>query len=354
MSSPRRPLTEDETRRIDAMIASRTKGTLYDLLGVTASASPAEVEAAYHDLARQWHPDRFYSRDTGDRGRDIEENFVAATRAFRTLQDPLKRQGYNRDAGVVVTTTTVTPGVPRPPATPPPPPQTPLTPLGRSGVQAGETSPGGTRVYEARVPVAPPPEPPRVVPPPPPKVPTAVDKIRDQIGEQLGRARAYYDAGKVDFDAGRYTKAESALYLAAKFDPKNTLYTELYEKAVARSREGRAKAFIAQAETEESYQRIKEAIGFYLKAVECDPPEGTAYYRLALLLRNHEHDSRGAVTQLRKAITKEPRNIPYRLALCDLYESLNLHVNALREAQAALAASPKNEAAKAMVKRLKR
>lgn len=347
VASPRRPLTEDEAKRIDAMASARAAGTLYDVLGLTPAATAGEVEDAYHDLARQWHPDRFYSRDTGERGQVIEENFVAATRAYRLLRDPVKRQGYHREAGIEVKPAPV--AVPEAP--PPPAPRvTTLAPLGSGGVSAGETSPGGTRVYETGIGRAPP----VVAPPPKPKTPTAVDKIRQHIGEQQLRARSYYDAGKADFDAGRFAKAESAFYLAMKFDPQNPAYAPLYEQAAARAREGRSKGFIAQAEQEESYGRTKEAIGWYQKAVECDPPEGMAYYRLAHMLRTQEHDSRGAVANLRKAVAKEPRNVTYRLALGELYESLKMSANAIREAQAALEADPKSDAAKAMVKRLRR
>ncbi|MES2643027.1 MAG: DnaJ domain-containing protein [Myxococcota bacterium] len=343
----RRPLTEEETGRIDAMASAR-EGTLYDTLGLQPAATAIEIEDAYHDLARQWHPDRFYSRDSGDRGPVIEENFVAATRAYRILRDPIKRQGYHREAGIDPKAAPVAPPREAPP--PPPPRRTQLAPLGSGGVSAGDTSPGGTRVYETgigRAPLVPP-------PPPKPKPPTAVDKIRQHIGEQQVRARSYYDAGKADFDAGRFAKAESAFYLAMKFDPQNPTYAPLYEQAAGRAREGRAKGFIAQAEQEESYGRTKEAIGWYQKAVECDPPEGLAYFRLAHMLRTQEQDSRGAVANLRKAVAKEPRNIPYRLALADLYESLKMTALAVREAQAALEVDPKSVAAKAMLKRLRK
>jgi len=348
-------LTDEEIARLHAMERARETGSLYALLGVAPSTPAADLEAAYHDIARQWHPDRFYSRDTGERGPIIEENFIAATRAYRTLRDPIKRKVYDIESGVAA--------APSAPASPPPAPSR-LTPLGSDGIRSGDTSPGGTRVYEApRRPSAAPPVDQPAAPPPPPtappaplpksKVVLAVDKLRAQIVEQLSRARSYYDAGKADFDAGRYAKAEGALYLAMKFDEKNPIYSELHREASLRAREGRAKGFLALAEQEESYQRIKEAIGWYQKAVECDPPEGQAYFRLANLLRIHEQDTRGAIANLRKAVVKEPRSIVFRLALAELYEGVPLQANALREVQAALAIDPKNEAAKAMAKRLR-
>lgn len=361
MGVPRRPLTEEEAASIDAMTSARINGTHYDVLGIQPTATPAEIEAAYHDQARKWHPDRFYSRDAGHRKSPIEENFVAATRAFHLLRDPTRRQAYHREAGIEVkppahTSNPPTPHTSIPPGRSPGPSLSPPAPLGRRGVTGGDASVGGHRVYEAGIvrsptgPAAAPPPP----SPPKPRVPTAVDKIRQQIGEQVARARSYFEAGMADFEAGRFAKAESALYLAMKFDPQNPDYVPHYEQAAARAREGRSKGFIAQAEQEESFGRLKEARGWYQKAVECDPPEGLAFYRLANMLRTQDQDSRGAVANLRKAVAKEPQNVLFHLALGELYESLKMTALALREAQAALDADPKSAAAKAMLKRMKR
>ncbi len=367
MAGERRPLSTEEIGRIEALARARTDGTLYDILGLRAGVGQEEIEAAYHQVARQWHPDRFYSRDTGDYASVIEENFVAATRAFRTLRDANKRQAYHRELGlegraVVLDRPperTTEPLFDRPPeslferpADRSEPERMPIVTAHLNGeVQAGVTSPGGTPVYQTRLPPRPPAAPP---PPPKPKPPAAVEKIRQQIAEQLGRAKQYYEAGKADFDAGRYAKAEGALYLAVKFDPKNEDYATLLAQAQARSREGKAKGFISQAAQEESFQRVKEAIAAYRLATDCDPPEGLAYYRLGLLLRKHENDERGAVAWLRKAVQKEPKNVTYRMGLADCYEANGLAANALREAMAALAVDPKHDGAKAMVKRLKR
>ena len=353
MASERRPLGADEIEGIEAFAKACASGTFYDILGVDPASSAEAINTAYHQIARQWHPDRFYSRDTGDYTAQIEDNFVAATRAFRTLRDAGKRAVYHRDVGIDVRKA-------RPASHPGAPP--PLLDQNLNAtVQAGVTSPGGTPVYQTRLATAvttaaataasaskgaP-------LPPRPKLAPTPLDKIRQQLTEQLGRAKNYYDAGKADYEAGRYAKAEGALYLALQFDPKNDTYRELHALASTRAREGKAKGFIALAEQEESYQRVKEAIGWYQKAVECDPPEGLPFFRLAMLLRTHEQDDRGAVAWLRKAVAKEPRNVVYRMALAELYESVNLAANALREATAALEADPANVTAKALVKRLK-
>jgi molecular chaperone DnaJ len=63
---------------------------LYNILGITKSASNDEVKKAYRSLARRWHPDK----NPGDakaaaRFKDINE-------AYRTLSDPDKRRRYDR------------------------------------------------------------------------------------------------------------------------------------------------------------------------------------------------------------------------------------------------------------------
>jgi tetratricopeptide (TPR) repeat protein len=181
-----------------------------------------------------------------------------------------------------------------------------------------------------------------------------VDRVRAALAEQLAKARTYFDAGKQDFDAGNFVRAESALYLATKFDPKNEEFARLHQAARQKSGYVRARAYVEQAESEESYGRAKEALGLYKRAVDCDPPDATAFFRAGRLMLSLENDERSAVAMYRKATMKEPANAQYRVALAELYERNGLLANALREAQAALGSDPANATAKAMLKRLKK
>ncbi len=346
MATERPPLTKEEIEHIQRLASGRDTVTHYALLGIDPLASAEEIDTAYHTVVRKWHPDRFYSRDTGAFGVEIEENFVALTRAYRVLRDPLKRQAYHREARIKAPTPRAAPPEPASAAVVQTPTRvsisrtsggTPLYELGLEAVARPSTAPVAT-------PAAPAPEPP---PAPRGTAPAAVQKLRQQFVEQFARARTYYEAGKADFDEGRYSKAEGAFYLALQFDPQNTEYAELYRQAAGKGRAGRAKALLAQAEQEESYQRLKEAIALYQRAADCDPPEGTALFRLAHLQRFE--DSRSAVANYRKAIAKEPRNGAYRVALGELYLTLNMSTNAQREAQAALEIDPKNAAARALL-----
>lgn len=68
--------------------------THYDILGVRASATPEQIRRAYHDKAREMHPDGYA---------ELPEVEAASRRAmqdvneaWRVLRDPASRAGYDR------------------------------------------------------------------------------------------------------------------------------------------------------------------------------------------------------------------------------------------------------------------
>ena len=61
----------------------------YEVLGVSRSASPAEIKKAYRKLAMQYHPDR------NPDDKEAEEKFKQSTEAYEVLSDSSKRQIYD-------------------------------------------------------------------------------------------------------------------------------------------------------------------------------------------------------------------------------------------------------------------
>ena len=62
----------------------------YQILGLTKSASEAEIKKAYRKLALQYHPDK----NKGDKV--MEEKFKEVTKAYEVLSDPSKKQTYDQ------------------------------------------------------------------------------------------------------------------------------------------------------------------------------------------------------------------------------------------------------------------
>lgn len=85
--------------------------THYEVLGVSTSASAAEIKRAYRLQARRYHPDVA--------GTDYAV-MQALNQAWATLGDPVRRQAYDRMLGIGSSNGSTTTRRPAPP--PPPPP----------------------------------------------------------------------------------------------------------------------------------------------------------------------------------------------------------------------------------------
>jgi DnaJ-class molecular chaperone len=62
----------------------------YKTLGVERNASPAEIQKAYRNLARKYHP------DLNPNDKTAKQKFQAVQQAYEVLNDPKKREMYNR------------------------------------------------------------------------------------------------------------------------------------------------------------------------------------------------------------------------------------------------------------------
>ncbi|KAE9606635.1 hypothetical protein Lal_00026231 [Lupinus albus] len=69
-----------------------SSASLYDVLGIPASASNQEIKAAYRRLARVCHPDVAEI----DQKNSSADEFMQIHAAYSTLSDPEKRASYDR------------------------------------------------------------------------------------------------------------------------------------------------------------------------------------------------------------------------------------------------------------------
>jgi DnaJ-class molecular chaperone len=66
-----------------------TKRDYYEVLGVSKSASAAEIKSAYRKLALEWHPDKNKAPEANDKFKEINE-------AYAVVSDPKKRETYDQ------------------------------------------------------------------------------------------------------------------------------------------------------------------------------------------------------------------------------------------------------------------
>jgi tetratricopeptide (TPR) repeat protein len=82
---------EEEIRRL---LEVAEKGTYYDLLGVTANSSPAQINESFHQLARKFHPDRHMGQS--EQVGLLQDLMGRVTTAYKTLVDDEKRASYDK------------------------------------------------------------------------------------------------------------------------------------------------------------------------------------------------------------------------------------------------------------------
>jgi DnaJ-class molecular chaperone len=66
-----------------------TTRDFYDILGITKTATAAEIKSAYRKLALKWHPDRNKEKDATEKFKEINE-------AYEVLSSPEKKSRYDQ------------------------------------------------------------------------------------------------------------------------------------------------------------------------------------------------------------------------------------------------------------------
>jgi DnaJ-class molecular chaperone len=69
-----------------------SKSDYYDILGVSKTASPADLKKAYRKQALEWHPDRHQGEDKVA----AEKRFKEINEAYQILSDPQKKAAYDQ------------------------------------------------------------------------------------------------------------------------------------------------------------------------------------------------------------------------------------------------------------------
>ena len=81
---------------IEDMLVRFETASAYEILSVKTDANQEELQAAYHEFARRFHPDRFQSEEFSIQDQDKAERvFTSINTAYTTLRDPVSRASYD-------------------------------------------------------------------------------------------------------------------------------------------------------------------------------------------------------------------------------------------------------------------
>jgi curved DNA-binding protein CbpA len=101
----------------------------YDLLSVSATASPDEIKKSYYSLAKRYHPDRYHQSKSADLKNALDVIFSTLAQAYDTLKVPATRGSYDAKVFRLETPAGASPDKPSPAASPSTGPQQKLAEL---------------------------------------------------------------------------------------------------------------------------------------------------------------------------------------------------------------------------------
>jgi tetratricopeptide (TPR) repeat protein len=88
-------------RPLEDMLLQFEIASYYEVLGVPFDANQEQIQLSYHDLAKQYHPDRYQSKEfSAAARRKAQQVFTCINEAYLTLKDPASRAAYNEKRSI--------------------------------------------------------------------------------------------------------------------------------------------------------------------------------------------------------------------------------------------------------------
>ncbi|HEY6464138.1 MAG TPA: DnaJ domain-containing protein [Polyangiaceae bacterium] len=340
-----RELPEADRLRIAEMAGRIERLDHYAALGIQRDADAKAIRRAYHALAAQFHPDRFFGKNLGPSRQVLDRIFARLTLASDVLSKKSRREEYD------ATLPPLPP--PRAPTQKPPRRQT------RKSMRAARASASVLAAAPKPAP-APPPTPAPVPVPVPAAAPapapsSSPDHLRRMYAaKQRSATQEHVDvfirAAREALDRKDVVAAANHYRLAAQNSEDPAILAAL-EDTQARARVHVRETSIAAARAAEQAARWSEAGAKYAKAFgTCNEPWMAE--RAAYAFHREGSDLRRAAQLGEQAVLAEPQNMLYRLTLAEIYLDAGLAARAAGEAARALALAPADVRAIALSKKI--
>ncbi|MEW6209176.1 MAG: DUF4388 domain-containing protein [Acidobacteriota bacterium] len=246
-------LREDIARKLHFFASA----DYYEILGVTRQSNTSEIKAAYYQLAKKYHPDRYRQPEYADIRAKLETLFARISQAYDTLRESGPRAAYDdqmrKPAKPAAKTEPITPIAP-------PPVSTPLSsrreePYGARRPESEKPHFDALASEPASEPVAQP-------------VAAAAPVVEARQSSPGQTAEHYFQQGRARYERKEYHAAIHLLREAVKLDPSKPQYH--FHLGVALMRNPRTR---------------REAEQHLTKAAELDPINAQIRVRLGLLYK---------------------------------------------------------------------
>ncbi len=362
-------LDRDHRRKVLDLYYRLGELDLYEILGVDRGVEKKALKRAYYELASLYHPDRFFRKRLGTFKQKMEAVFSRVTEAHDTLTDKERRADYDAYLGAqnearaleaqmarrasspgmdrADRVMTPAPAITMPPVTAPPPERT-------SGIQLSEQARRDAlarRLLGGRPSSGAPRDTPQSPMPPP-----DTDVLRRHYEQKISAvrehmAKEHIGAAERAVAASDWVAAANAYRLAIQVNPDDAELQRALADVQRKANEVLATAYRKQAVYEEKSGKKLDAARSWQRVVKALPDEPEPHARAAACLLAAGADLRTASSLAQRAVTIEPKHIPHRTLLAEIYLAAGLTLNAKRELEAAARLAPDDANIVALLKR---
>ncbi len=300
----------DEKRKIEILDfeAKLSTSNHFQLLGVPNLATPDEARRAFHELARRFHPDRFFGKNLGSYRSRIENIFRKLTDANETLGDIARRTAYlSAHPELVDIVPTVV--------------ESPIAPRTRTADDDQRDAERRARLkghpYLAR---------------------------SAKVGDLIKRA-------KESLAKGEASLAFNDLSLASRLDERNAEVKILLNEVRKKHDTRRSDVEFKKGKELMDAGDNRGALSSFKSAAAIDGAAPAAHYYTARLSMVTGGDLKEASSHAQKAADAEPKNVQYRDLYARILEAAGMKALARKQFEELLKLDPENAEAKKQLKR---